>query len=436
MNGKGDSHSPIFEVSWSPANGALAILPALLFLMLLILLLTFVAQPVDGQTFSVIHTFTGGWDGANPWSGLTMDGAGNLYGTTGNGGAGFGTVFKLSRKNSGWVLSQPYRFKGRPDGAAPAAPVVFGPDRNLYGTTESGGLGTVFGGMGTGTVFKLQPPATACTTSGCPWKETVLYRFMGENGGWSPSSGIVFDPAGNIYGATTSGGDDSCAPGQGCGVVYKLTPSADGWTESVLYTFTGGSDGKYPYGLLRDQAGSLYGIAGNGGTYGYGVVYKLTPSNGVWAQTIVHSFQASEGTGLFGLMLDQTGNLYGTASQGGPYNGGTVFELTPFNGSWVFSLLYSFPDVLNPGPEGGVIMDHAGNLYGTLYGGVIFELTLSDGTWTERDLYVFNWNGSDGWWPFTGLVFDADGNLFGTAPNGGNPQPCNAGCGTVFEFTP
>ena len=209
-------------------------------------LLVLMSTSTQAQTFAVQHTFTGQGDGGQPTAGLTWL-AGNLYGTTSTGGAGYGTVFKLSRSGSGWILSTLYTFRGGSDGANPQARVVFGPDGALYGTTT-------YGGAGLGTVFRLRPPASVCRSVQCPWNETVLYRFAGGNDGAGPAYGdLAFDSAGNIYGTTAAGGM-GCGPYGGCGVVFKLTQSGGAWTETVLFAFEHGN-GQTPYsGVVFDSA--------------------------------------------------------------------------------------------------------------------------------------------------------------------------------------
>src|SRR5271166_3676379 len=243
------------------------------------------AQP---QTFIVLHDFTGGQDGRYPLAGLSIDKAGNLYGTAANGGsAGLGTVFKLSHKGSGWTFSPLYSFLGGDDGAEPYARVVIGPDGSLYGTTNSAANLGCFQGYGCGTVFNLRPPPRACTTALCPWKETVLYSFTGGSDGGNPwSADLVFDQTGSLYGTTAYGGRMGCY--SSCGVVYKLTPSSGGWMETVLYSFTGGNDGGNPAGgVIFDQAGNLYGVTTDAGPSRQGTVYELTPSGSGWTENTI-----------------------------------------------------------------------------------------------------------------------------------------------------
>jgi uncharacterized repeat protein (TIGR03803 family) len=381
-------HNTIFGPSWSPLNAALAIMLALLFFILLLVLMNLTAQPAQGQTYKVIYNFTGGQDGALPFAGLTPDGRGNFYGTTAIGGRwGEGNVFKLVHQGTDWAFSQVYSFQGGNDGAVPYAGVIPGADGVLYGTNSQGG-GTC-GGGGCGTVFSLRPPATACKTAPCEWAETVLHRFDGADGASPLLGNLVFDDAGNLYGTTQAGGHSGC--GNGCGLVYQLTLSSGGWTENVLYGFTGADDGGTPWGgVIFDKAGKLYGTTSLGGTGG-GVVFQLADSGYGWTEKVLYDFARSDGySPIGGLILDQSGVLYGTTSIGGRDSGGTVFMLSPSNGHWTFNLLYSFSLTQNygtsPGPYGSLVMDTAGNLYGTtfsdgLYGhGNVFKLTPANGS--------------------------------------------------------
>ncbi|HTS71810.1 MAG TPA: choice-of-anchor tandem repeat GloVer-containing protein [Terriglobia bacterium] len=236
-------------------------------------------QPAQAQTFNVINTFTGGGDGANPFAGVTLDQAGNLYGTTFQGGQyGIGTVYELRHKGSGWTLNALYTFNGT-DGANPQARVIFGSNGTLYGTTQSGGA------RGNGTVFNLRPFPSVCKSALCPWMENPLYAFQGyQNDGANPGDGdLLFDQAGDIYGTTYTGGADHV------GTVYELTPSGSGWQESVLHSFSF-SDGAFPSaGVISDDAGNLYGTTDAGGS-GYGTVFELMQSTG-WTENLLYSFQ-------------------------------------------------------------------------------------------------------------------------------------------------
>ncbi len=377
------------------------------------------------QTFTVLHNFTGEGDGAFPEAGLTMDRGGNLYGTAVYGGytggncspSGCGTVFELRHQGSGWILNSLYAFTG-PDGNSPQARVIIGPDGNLYGTTTYGGTADQ------GTVFKLSPPPSVCKTALCPWRETVLYSFEGGNDGEQPQLGdLVLDQQGNIYGTTPFGGASNCS--EGCGVVYELTPSNGGWTESILYRFQGGNDGASPFaGLIFDSAGNLYGTGAYGGANAQGVVYKLSPSESGWTQSVIYAFPSFFGEPYGGLIFDQAGNLYGVTSEGtAPF----VYELTPTGDAWTFNQLYQFINTY-VGSLAKLAMDPAGNLYGTVADGnvEVFRLTLSNGQWTQT-----GFNGGAGAAPYGNVILDASGNVYTTASVGGTH-----GDGVVFEITP
>lgn len=432
-----------FGASLRPDSAMLAILVLLLFLILIFLFLTLTAQPAQAQTYNVIHNFTGGLDGAAPYAGLTMDQAGNFYGTAGFGGytggdcarfGGCGTLFELSSRGSGWVFTPLYIFRGGSDAAVPGARIIIGPDGDFYGTTNAGGSGY-------GTVFKAKPAASLSPNIFGGWIETVLHRFSGGGDGTYPQGAeVVFDQLGNLYGTTPTGGSHYC--GYGCGTVFKLTPGEGGWTETVIKAFSGGQDGALPFsGLIFDQAGSLYGTAGYGGDIGCdatffppgcGTVFQLTPSGSGWNENVLYTFH-NRGDGAHpesGLIYDQ-GSLYGTTSAWVDDTGGTVFDMTyPY---WWFSTLYSFTGI---GPVASLSMDGAGDVYGTTYtGGLylfgsVFKLTQSGGGWTYTALHDFT-GGDDGAYPISNVTFDTNGNLYGTASGGGAH-----GYGVVWKITP
>ncbi len=343
-------------------------------------------------TESVLYSFTGGTDGGTPMASLVFDQTGNLYGTTQWGGSsncqyGCGVVFELTpSQGGGWTESVLYSFTGGKDGSQPWASLIFDGAGNLYGTTAGGGkpsCNKLFSGCGV--VFKLAPNGDGT------WTESVLYRFAGGRDGSTPVSGLIFDSAGSLYSTTWFGGPYSgCTDwkGTGCGVVFTLALRADGtWKEKVLHRFTG-QDGDWPVaGLVFDPAGHLYGTAQHGGAHGYGSVFMLTPkANGIWKEKVLHSFTYKDGynpaTGS--LILDKAGSLYGTTSAGGAYGPGVVFKLARGSGGkWAEHMLYSFTGGTDgDNPLGGLIFDTAGNLYGTTLNGgssgagVIFEITL------------------------------------------------------------
>jgi uncharacterized repeat protein (TIGR03803 family) len=406
-------------------------------LAILLVLSVAVIPSAQAQTFTVIHAFTGGGDGYYPYGGLTLDGAGNLYGTTTD-YTGPGTVFKLKRSSGGWVLNTLYTFHFY-DGAIPQGRAVLGPNGTLYGTTtEFGSGGSGCGDEGCGVVYNLRPPRTACHSVVCPWTETVLYNFNGYADGGGPNYvDPVFDQGGNLYGTTFLGGSN------GVGVVFKLTHSGGGWTESVIHNFTI-TDGAAPAsGMIFDGAGNLYGTTYTGGIYGYGNVFRLAPIGSGWTASTLYSFQGGpDGSGpIGGLMFDQLGNLYGTTFTGGSSGGGTVFELVPSGGNWTYSLLYGLNGGSGSGPQGNLAMDAAGNLYGATYAGGIhgygsvFKLTPMIGSWTYTSLHDFT-GGNDGANPVAGVTLDANGNVYGTAVQGGMQGFNCGGCGVVYEITP
>lgn len=377
---------------------------------------------MQAQTFTVLHNFTG-TEGSSPVAGLTMDRAGNLYGTAYLGGQGYsycnlgcGSVFKMTRNGSGWTFTPIYLFSG-PDGGNPRARVVFGPDGALYGTS-------IYGGYGHGIVFQLRPPATFCHAVLCPWHETILYSFLpGHDGAYPGSGDLVFDTAGNIYGTTTDGGANYG------GTVFALTKVNGVWTETILHSFGGNGDGWLPNsGVILGSDGNLYGTTEYGGSAGAGTVYELAHSGSGWTETILHSFNGtSDGSApLGGLMQDSVGNFYGTTAGAGSGFAGTLYELTPSGGGWNFQVLQNFSGYI--GSYASVTMGSDGALYGTLnFGDVdVFKMTYSGGQWTQTGM-----NGQTGDMPEGNVVVGFNGHLYTTGSQGGTNN-----AGVVLEITP
>jgi uncharacterized repeat protein (TIGR03803 family) len=370
------------------------------------LLLAVSTLPARAQTFEVLHSFTGFADGGQPQGGVVVDAAGNVYATTSSGGtAGVGTLFRIDATGKFRVI---LTFDGE-DGANPIDTLLSNPAGDLYGTTSYGGAysyyGTVFevnalgllkvlysftggtdgglprGGLISDAAGNLYGTTTAggdlsCEpTSGCgtvfkvnrSGKETVLYSFSGGADGGLPQEGLLADATGNLYGTTLFGGDLSCNSGYGCGTVFKVEK---GGTETVLYGFTGGTDGEFPAtGLIRGATGELFGTTGNGGADGYGTVFRLDKAG---AETVLYSFGGGT-DGAYpepGLVMDGAGNLYGTTGKGGSHSSGTIFEVTA---SGAETVLHSFNGQSGGAyPSGGLFRDPAGNLYGTTSGGGVY----------------------------------------------------------------
>lgn len=384
------------------------------------------------QTYSVLHNFTGQGDGSTPLAGVTIDARGNFYGTTSTSSQyGFGNVYRMVHSGSNWSFSVLYSFEGETlftlDGAQPYSRVTIGPDGALYGTTHLGGNGQGCRELhGCGTVYNLRQSIDGA------WTEKMIFQF-GYYDGYGPLYGdVVFDQAGNLYGSTPYGGANLM------GTVYRLIPDNGAWVETVVHSFVG-PDGSTPLnGPTADSAGNLYGATSGGGESGFGTVYRLRALSSSWAEGVLHSFQGGgDGVGpSSGIVLDQGGNLYGVTQAAGTGAGGTAFELTPMSGGgWGFSTLFGFLGATPAGSYRTLVSDSVGNLYGTTAGdgarqhGSIFKLTRSNGIWVYTSLHDFT-GGADGGFPYGILSIDAAGNVYGTASAGGMH-----GNGVLFEIT-
>ena len=351
-----------------------------------------------------------------PFGGVIRDAAGNVYGTTELGGAyDYGAVFKVDASGNTTIL---YSFSGGThDGQAPEAGLVRDNNGNLYGT--------LWAGPACGSVFKLDSAGN----------ETLIYSFSCGTDGANPSAALIRDSAGSLYGTTSYGGDLSCGSGDGCGTVFQISPAGN---ETVLYSFTGGSDGVDPVGgLVRDAAGNLYGTTWFGGTSGNGIVFKIE-ADGV--ETVLYSFAGgTDGAApLASLIQDASGNLYGTTSGGGAYGYGTIFEV---DATGAETILHSFAGTGLDGayPYSSLVRDSNGNLLGTTYEGgaygkgTVFRMSLAG---KMKLLHSFT-GGTGGSFPFAGVIADPAGNLYGTTAHAGaSTQGRRQGCGTVFKLTP
>jgi hypothetical protein len=417
---------------------------------------TFAASTPKG---GIIYTFKGGSDGAYPVAPLVADAKGNLYGTTGAGGAGpncvgdegCGTVFELiapSSPSGQWREAVLYAFTGGSDGAFPRGGLIFDSAGNLYGTTLWGGdLNNTFCvdgtglSLGCGVAFELSPPARP----GQAWTEAVLHAFeLGGTDGAYPDSSLVLDGSGNFFGTAESGNLVSNG-----GVVFELSPAVGGtWTESILYSFTCGSDGCVPSGPLSfDRYGNLYGTTSQGGENNYGAVFQLVPpvGSGQWVENSLLTFDGSNGANPYGgVLLDPSGDLFGTTMNGGVQKDGLAFELVPPQSGdvWTEVILRSFIGGGNAHPF-GFVEDASGDLYGTTEGtyadtcGEIFKLSHSAGEWNQTVLHSFNGKHfSQGCTPRAPLVNGKWEALYGTTSGGGDKSCEPNGCGVVFGFLP
>ncbi|MGA8763788.1 MAG: choice-of-anchor tandem repeat GloVer-containing protein [Candidatus Sulfotelmatobacter sp.] len=419
---------------------------------LFVVLTLLLATAAWGQE-KVLYSFTGGADGGAPIAGLVRDAAGNLYGATPGGGdteaepcqteiTGCGVVFELTPGSGGtWTESVLHTFIPGTDGINPFGNLIFDSVGNLYGTTQYGGTGCPGSFYGCGTVYELSP------AGGGLWTETILFNFNVTDGVYPPA-GLVFDHAGNLYGTTGFGANTLCNT-LGCGTVFELTPSGSTWTEHILYTFQDGADGAEPgSAVVFDTAGNLYGTAAIGGNtttcnspYGCGTIYELSPSSGVWTESVIHIFECGAG-GCFpnsGLTIDSLGNLYGNMSAAGANGYGYVYKLSPqTGGGFKFNSIYSF-DLVHGGQPEGTLLFAGGGLYGTasdggsdnrLCGngcGGVFHLSPT-GSGINYSFLGFG-TAPKGATPKGNLIPDPAGNLYGTTSAGGAN-----GAGTVFEI--
>lgn len=348
-------------------------------------------------------------------------------------------VSVLLMASSGWSQSYKVLYSFNSTNSHPFSGLINDAAGNVYGTTSEGG------DHDGGTVYELSP------TTGYH----LLYRF-GKTyaGGVNPQGNLVFDSAGNLYGTTVNGGSNITYCTNGCGVVFELSPPSNGvglWTETVLYSFCSQAnctDGSIPQaGVTFDSSGNLFGTTVNGGNptcfiYGCGTVFELSPAQSGWTESVIYNFSAP-GDGVFpmgSVIFDAVGNLYSTTWQNGAFgNGGNVFELSFTGSAWVETVLHNFGGGNADGrqPQAGLVFDTQGNLYGTTWqggtfnGGTAFELTPNSEGWTETILHSFKGQ-SDGEAPLSNLALDPAGNVYGTTYDGG----CSGYCGTVFKLTP
>ncbi|MFZ0773028.1 MAG: choice-of-anchor tandem repeat GloVer-containing protein [Candidatus Sulfotelmatobacter sp.] len=408
--------------------------------------IVFEFSPSTGNTWTekVLHNFTaGGNDGWEPSAALIFDSAGNLYSTTDNGGApkcnktgGCGTVFELSPSTGGqWTEQILYTFGNADEFDVQPQDIIFDSSGNIYGTTFEGG-----GELCCGSAFKL-------TFASGHWTGTILYTFTGFNReGYYPNNDIVLGPAGQIYGTTQYGGPTGLN-----GTVFELTPNGSGFTQTTLYGFPFADGDRPESGLVADASGNFYSTTLLGGGADVGSVFKLSPSG---SESLLYSFSGKSDDGnnsVFpsSLILDSAGNLYGAAEETGSRQYGSVFELSPAaHGTYTEKNLDNLSGVIDH-PLGNLIFDKSGNLYGTAldggtngFGAVLELIPQANGTFKQTVIYSFGGYPVDGAGPSAGLIFDGVGNLYGTTAHGGSSSSCKGallkpiGCGIVFELMP
>jgi uncharacterized repeat protein (TIGR03803 family) len=382
-------------------------------------LFIFVASLVATASDTILVNFNGSGNGDYPLWGLTPGPSNTFYGITAGGGpGGYGEVFQVTESGSLTVIYDGFALSGSV-GDDPQSPVLVGASGDLYGTTFFSN------GETTGVLYKLH-------NTGGTWTETVLHTFGGTGDGAQPDGPLYMDSSGNIFGTTEYGGSSDN------GTVWEYSASG---TYSVIYSFTGGTDGSVPYsgiiGLPNADGSSVSyaGTAASGGGSGYGTVFKLTYNVGTatWSFSVLHTFTGSPDGAIpsGGLYLDTSGNLFGTTFGGGDaYDNGTVYELS---GS-TETIIYRFNGTNGENPEGNPVADSSGNLYGTTFNGgssgngVVFELTPSGSSWTES-YYSFSGYPSDGSNP-TAQVTLVGNTLYGLTSTGGSP-----GYGTMFSIS-
>ncbi len=408
------------------------------------------ASGAGASNETVLHSF-GGPDGAGATTGLIAGKNGVFYGTTAFGGAGAGTVFKLTPSASGYTESVIYSFKGGLDGSVPEGMI----ERHgvFYGVTFVGGDPSGNGGAGWGTIFKLAPAKSG-------YVESVLYRFQGDPNAWEPNGPIVMDAAGTIYGSTGPGGSHNF------GTIFKVFRSGSSFSESVIYSFPGGSGGQEPQaGLTIDKHGSIYGTTMYGGSNvgrpckypGCGTVFKLEPTGSSYTERVIYAFHGDRDGDLpYGVLTvdDRTGDVYGTTYWGGRKGNGSVFKLRPKGSGYTEAILHGFKGKSDGFlPEGTLLLKRDGTLYGTaaLGGGgcsgigcgAVFSLVPSGTGYAFHVIYDFREPKRGAEPEQTNLIADASGALYGTTRSGGTQTSCTdggpggaTGCGVVFKIVP
>jgi uncharacterized repeat protein (TIGR03803 family) len=380
------------------------VVPHLGALALLVVIGAFVV-PARAQTFTILHTFTGGSDGGTPLAPLTFFLGDTLFGTASvGGGIGSGTVFALTRSGKETDVYSFCSVSECVDGASPLGSVIGHADA-LFGTTTGGGA------LGQGAIYAISGINT----------ENVIYSFQGGADGYAPLAGLTADRSGNLYGTTYLGGKF------GVGTVFRVTTKSK---KTTLHSFGSGNDGAEPSAggsLILDSSGNLYGTTEYGGEQ-FGTVYKVDAHGN---ETVLHRFGVTDGAYPIGaLVMDTEGNLYGTTSGGGSHLLGTIFKLDPQGKE---TILHSFAGSDGVAPAAGLVMDAKGDLFGTTsMGGSVGVGTVFKLNTQGRQTVLYNFTGgTDGSTPMAALLLDTAGSLYGTASSGGANN-----YGTVFKIVP
>jgi uncharacterized repeat protein (TIGR03803 family) len=387
---------------------------------------------VWAQSYSVLTSFNG-TDGSQPAASPIIDNSGNVFGTTGLGGASnYGVVYELVNNGGGsYTNTTLHSFAGgTTDGCYSYGGLLMDPSGNLYGVAAG------CGAYNAGVIYEL-------AKSGGTYMESVIHTFRGGPDGATPVGSLVMDAKGNLYGTTDQGAGGNCYAG--CGTVFQLMHRSDTWTKKVLHSFkNNGVDGWYPEaGVTLDSKDNIYGTTSRGGSYQEGAVFRLSPPTKTrksYQETIIHTFYGGiDGCApSSGVLFDSSSNLVGATGGCGQYNYGTVYQLMPAGKTYRIDVILQFNGTNGAPPcdwAGDAAIDSSGNVYGVAYGGGAYGagtvFKLASGSFAYTDLHDFDTNGTDGYLPYGGVSLDSSGSLYGATKVGG----LSTNYGTVWQIT-